>query len=54
MSLLEKASKHMTKGIYAIKTGDTLELVNMPMSTTQIKAHRRMAKRNGVKVYAKY
>ena len=44
----------MTKGIYAKQEGNTLELVNVPCSTTQAKKMRREMKRRGVRLYVNY
>ena len=53
MELLDQARKRMkTKGIYAFQEKNTLEIVNMPMSSTQIKRYKRQAKKMGIKVYA--
>lgn len=52
--LMSKASKQVKRGIYAIERKGLVELVNIPLSVTQIKRIRREQKKQGVKIYANY
>ena len=49
--LLEISQKSKRKGIYAIQYKNTLEFVNIDMSTTQLKEYLRQAKKQGIKVF---
>lgn len=52
--LLSKASKQVRRGVYAIedKGSHYIQIVNIPMTTTQIKKMRQAYKKRGARVYA--
>ena len=50
--LIELASGYVPQGLYGIRKKDYIELLNRPMSRTQIKEARRHYKKLGFKVYA--
>ena len=49
--LLKIASEKVPQGIYAIRKGDFCELLNKPMTVTQMKRTRAAYRRQGMKVY---
>ena len=54
--LLSKASKRVRQGVYAIEDlgSGFIQIVDIPMSVTQIKRMRREYKRRGARIYANY
>lgn len=52
--MLNKASEYVPCGVYGLehKGKDFIELVNLPMTITQLKQYTRDAKKRGIKVYS--
>lgn len=51
--LLKVASAYVPLGVYAVRKGaDYYELMNQPMSVSQIKRYKKDCMRQGIKVYA--
>lgn len=50
--LLEIAKEQVSLGIYALEKKGYLEIVNMPMSRTELKKAKRELKKMGFKVYS--
>lgn len=51
--LLEELSSLVPLGVYAVRKGaDYYELMNRPMSVSQIKRFKKDCMRQGIKVYA--
>ena len=51
-NLLNIASEQVPQGIYAVEFSGYIEMLNMPMSSEDIKAKRKELGRQGIRVYA--
>ena len=51
LQLLKEASEKVPCGVYGLKRGNDYEIRNDPMTRTQMKELRRMARQQGVKVF---